>query len=109
MSFEIFTIPPFDKQLKALSKKYSSIKKDYDELLTELETDPLIGVAIGNQCRKLRMKISSKNKGESGGGRVIAYVAISKNSVYLLTIYDKSEKETVSEKEISALLKFIED
>ena len=50
----------------------------------------MIGVPIGKGCYKVRMAISSKGKGKSGGARVITYVRIVKKVVVLLTMYDKS-------------------
>ncbi len=107
MSFKIFTIPPFDKQLKRLGKKYPSVKKEYIELLKEIGTNPLSGKSIGNNCYKIRMSIASKGKGKSGGARVVTYVQVVETSVYLLTIYDKSEQDNLSDNELSELLKYI--
>ena len=59
---------------------------------------------LGNNCYKIRMAISSKNKGKSGGSRVITFVKISQTTVYLLSIYDKSEKENISDSELKELL-----
>jgi hypothetical protein len=53
---------------------------------------------------KIRLKISSKNKGKSGGGRVITCVRIVDEVIYLLSIYDKSEKESLTDSELDALL-----
>ena len=107
MSYKIFTIPPFDKQLKRLSKKYPSVKKEYIELLNDIEINPVSGKPIGNNCYKIRLAIASKGKGKSGGARVITYVQVIQTSVYLLTIYDKSEQDNLSENELSELLKYI--
>lgn len=40
MSYNILTIPPFDKQLKQLARKYPSIKLEFAELLERLEQHP---------------------------------------------------------------------
>jgi len=48
-----------------------------------------------------------KNKGKSGGARVITNFVIADETVYLLSIYDKSEKENLTEKEIKELLQFV--
>ncbi|MBS1519735.1 MAG: type II toxin-antitoxin system RelE/ParE family toxin [Bacteroidetes bacterium] len=107
MSYNIFTIAYFDKQLKRLVKKYPSLKAEFSELVSTLKTDPTQGVSIGNGCYKLRISIASKGKGKSGGARVITYVAITENSVFLLSIYDKSEQEDISDKELLRLLNII--
>lgn len=51
------------------------------------------------------MAISSKNKGKSGGSRVITCVKIIDETVILLSIYDKSEQEDIDDKALNKLLK----
>lgn len=50
------------------------------------------------------MTISSKGKGKSGGSRVITCVKVVADSVYLLSIYDKGDKDNISDKELDSLL-----
>ena len=107
MSYNIFSIPPFDKQLKRLAKKYPSLKSEFADLLESIEKKPEQGTALGNNCFKIRISIASKGKGKSGGARVITNLMISENTVYLLSIYDKSETDNLTDKEIKELLKFI--
>jgi mRNA-degrading endonuclease RelE of RelBE toxin-antitoxin system len=104
MSYNIFTIPPFDKQLKRLAKKYPSIKTEFADLIESLEKNPEQGIALGNNCYKIRVAIASKGKGKSGGARVITNIVISGKVVYLLAIYDKSEKQNLTDKELEELL-----
>ena len=103
MSYKIFTIATFDKQIKRLSKKYPSLKKEFSELIETLETNPEQGTALGNNCYKIRIAIASKGKGKSGGARVITNIIISDNTVYLLSIYDKSEKQNLTDLELKEL------
>ncbi|MEM6523454.1 MAG: type II toxin-antitoxin system RelE/ParE family toxin [Bacteroidota bacterium] len=109
MGFNILTIPPFDKQLKRLAKKYPSIKNDFATLLDDLTENPNRGSSIGKNCFKIRLAIKSKGKGKSGGARVITNFAVIHESVYLLSIYDKSEKENISDQELKELLESIPD
>ncbi len=104
MSYNVDTLDHFDKQLKRLAKKYPSLKSEYQDLINLLEKTPEQGIPIGNSCYKIRLSIASKGKGKSGGGRVIYYVKISADLVVLLSIYDKSEKEDISDKELVLLL-----
>lgn len=104
MSYNIVTSANFDKELKQLGKKYHSLKRDYELLLDSLEIDPKQGKPLGKDCYKIRMAISSKGKGKSGGARVITCIKIVQETIYLLTIYDKSEKENISSEELAALL-----
>jgi len=64
-----------------------------------------LGVSSGHDCYKIRLAIKSKGKGKSGGARVITYVKIVDGNVFLLTIYDKSDRDTITEKELLALIK----
>lgn len=105
MSYEILRTDEFSRHLKQLSKKYPSLKNDYAGFLSDLQQNPLQGTSIGKSCYKVRLKISSKKAGKSGGARVITYVRILLKRIVLLDIYDKSEKDSISEKELSALLK----
>jgi len=105
MSFSIVRTDEFSKHLKHLAKKYPSIKKDYASLLVSLNKNPLQGVSLGQSCYKVRWRISSKQTGKSGGARVITYVKIENKLITLLDVYDKADKESISEKELAALIK----
>lgn len=110
MIYSIQTLAKFDKNLKALIKKYPSLKGEFIEFVKSLKENPLQGTLIGQNCYKIRLSISSKGKGKSGGARIITNVFIDQETIYLLTIYDKSNKETISNKELQELLnKIIED
>ena len=104
MSFEIKFVPNFDKEIKQLSKKYPSIKQDLLQLIEEIVEDPFLGVPLGKDCYKIRMAIASKNKGKSGGSRVITCVKVVNETVFLLSIYDKSEKESIEDSKLKSLL-----
>lgn len=107
MSYKVISIPKFEKELKKLVKKYNSLKEEYIALVHSLKQAPEQGTAIGNNCYKIRLSIASKGKGKSGGARVITYLHIKEGAVYLLTIYDKSELENITNKELLELLKWI--
>lgn len=104
MNFNIILTARFKKDFKHLHKKFSSLNSDLEKLLDLLEANPTLGESLGRNCYKIRLSISSKNKGKSGGARVITYVVISETNVYLLSIYDKSEHESISDKELKKLL-----
>lgn len=107
MSYKVIAIPHFEKELKRLVKKYPSLKTEYIELVRGLQQKAETGVFIGNSCYKIRLAISSKGKGKSGGARVISHIQISDSIVYLLSIYDKSDQENISDKDLRELLKWI--
>jgi mRNA-degrading endonuclease RelE of RelBE toxin-antitoxin system len=86
MSFSIVTTPPFEKELKQLAKKYPSVKNDIIDLAAKLLKEPKMGIALGNDCYKIRKVITSKGKGKSGGARVITFVQIIETTIFLLSI-----------------------
>ena len=107
MSCKITYTPDFAKQMKRLSKKYKSLKEDYANLLNDLRANPNLGIELGHHLRKVRMSIASKGKGKSGGARVITYTLIlaeTDTEIKLLTIYDKSERENLTDKELLDLM-----
>ncbi len=107
MSYSIKTIPKFEKNLKKLAKKYPSLKIEYTNLLKTLRKDPQQGVSLGNSCYKIRLAIASKSKGKSGGARVITNFVVTGEVVFLLSIYDKSNKENITDKELKELLQYV--
>lgn len=109
MKYNIETTPDFEKNFKLLVKKYASIVQDLKDLLQSLEEQPTQGTSLGKNCYKIRLAIKSKGKGKSGGARIITYVVVDETTVYLLSIYDKKNKESLTKKELDELLKQISD
>lgn len=107
MSYSISSIPLFDKQAKRLVKKYPSLKKDLAKLLENLYENPTYGTALGNNFYKIRLAVASKGKGKSGGARIITYVKIINTAVYLTSIYDKSERNNITGKELELIFKLV--
>ncbi len=104
MSYKVQNTQRFAKELKRLIKKFPSLKSEFIELVFSLERNPIQGTPIGNGFYKIRISIASKGKGKRGGARVITYVKIINEIVTLATIYDKSEKEDIEEKELNLIL-----
>lgn len=104
MSFEIIPTPNFRAEAKKLSKKYFSFKDDIQKVIESLVNNPTQGNEVFKNCYKVRFQIKSKNKGKSGGGRLVTFVLISEHKVYLLSVFDKSEMESVSDRKIKEIL-----
>jgi len=104
MAYATDTTIQFDKQAKKLSKKYASITVDIEMIRESLSKDPFQGDGLGGGLYKVRMAIKSKGKGKSGGARVITVVKVVDEIVVLAAIYDKSDMETISDKELRDLL-----
>ncbi len=105
MSYNIELADNFKKEAKKLIKKYASLKGELTQLFAELKENPTKGTPLGNDIYKIRLSIASKNKGKSGGARIISYVKVIETTVYLLTIYNKGDKDSVHNKEIESILK----
>jgi len=108
MGFAVDPTRRFLRELKRLHKRYASILDDVEELGALLSREPHQGDSLGHGCYKVRLAIRSKGKGKSGGGRVITCVVAVRETVYLLSIYDKSEQENLSDARLKALLAELE-
>jgi mRNA-degrading endonuclease RelE of RelBE toxin-antitoxin system len=104
MSYKVELTVTFKKEAKKLTKKYPSLKAELAKLFIDLEENPAIGTPLGNDVYKIRLAIASKNKGKSGGARVMSFVKVINKVVLLFSIYNKGDKDSISDKEISALL-----
>jgi len=105
MSYKIELSANFKKEAKKLTKKFPSLKQELTTLFTELETNPTMGTPLGNDIYKIRLAIASKNKGKSGGARVLSFVKITATTVLLFSIYNKGDIDNLSDKEIQNLIK----
>lgn len=105
----------FKTAAKPLLKKYPSLSKDLLALETELISNPKLGTSLGHNTYKIRLKVSSKGKGKSGGARIISLVETiligeiniidEAVIVTLIIIYDKADRATINDKELKELIK----
>ena len=106
----------FKSEAKPLLKKYKSLSADLLKLEKELFDNPKLGTPLGQDAYKIRLKISSKNKGKSGGAQVISLIdstligfaeqtSPGEITVNLLSIYDKSNVANITDKELKDLIK----
>ena len=100
----IIPIAPCGRQIKRLSKKYASFTADLRQMSASLAQLPTSGKSLGRGCYKVRLPITSKGQGARGGARLITYVQLVNETVFLLAVYDKSEQETISDQQVVALL-----
>ncbi len=108
MNFDVIATEVFERKLKRLAKKHTSLAADLALIIDELTTNPTLGTPIGKDCYKLRIAITAKGRGKSGGARMITYVRIVKQTVFLMDIYDKSEQANISNKELQLLIEILE-
>jgi mRNA-degrading endonuclease RelE of RelBE toxin-antitoxin system len=103
--FSIVLGETFKKEFRKLLKKHRSLLKELEMLTENIVTNPIQGTPLGRNCYKIRLAIKSKNQGKSGGARVISCVIVVEEKVILLSIYDKAEQETISDKKLTKILK----
>jgi mRNA-degrading endonuclease RelE of RelBE toxin-antitoxin system len=92
----------FNRNLRALAKKYRSIRRDIQPVIEQLEKGELPGdqiPGIGYAVFKLRVRNSDTQKGKSGGYRLIYYVKTA-TGIILLTIYAKSEQINIAVEDV---------
>ena len=104
MSYNVIPSEKFKKEAKRLIKKFPSLKQELSDLGKLLSVNPESGTALGNGTYKIRVAVKSKGKGKSGGARVITYVISENEEIYLLTIYDKSEFDSIDDKIIKNII-----
>jgi len=74
MKTEIRITTNFKKEDKSLIKKLPSLVAELEQLQNQLLATPNLGKPLGNSAYKIRLSIKSKEKGKSGGGRVITFL-----------------------------------
>ena len=104
MKIEIIEQDLYKKAVKKLAKKYKNIYKDIDAFLNSISSKKDLGVELGSNIYKVRIKNSDKNRGKSAGYRLISYLKIVNNELHLIYIYDKSQISNLTEKEIDNLI-----
>jgi hypothetical protein len=96
----------FAKDYKKLAKKYKSLSSDFERLIEKVKENPVIGTALGNNLFKIRLAVKSKQKGKSGGLRIISYlqseiiIQVEKSTVTFIVIYDKSEYANITKQDL---------
>ena len=108
MAAEILTTEDFDRDFRRLAKRHRSLPQDLRGFITDLAENRVRGAELSPQVYKYRMGIKSKGGGKSGGARIISYEVIleqTDKTIYLLTIYDKTDRSSISASEIKDLRK----
>ena len=108
MSLEFVPSDYFATELKRLAKRYRGLADDYEAFLASLKENPLQGTEIAPKIRKIRMPITAKGRGKSGGARIITYnalVAEQEGKIYLLLIYDKADASNIKMNVVKEIIK----
>ena len=95
----------FKVAYKRLKKRHRSLEADFERLLASLIQNPEQGVELAEGTRKIRLAITSKQRGRSGGARVIIRARIVEDELQLIYIFDKADYENISEVFLRDILK----
>lgn len=104
MKYKLATIDNFKRDAKRLIKKFPSLRLEIEELGKSLQENPFMGTALKNGFYKIRLQIRSKGRGKRAGARVITCVKVVAETVYLVSIYDKSEQADIADNTLDDLL-----
>jgi hypothetical protein len=97
----------FKRDAKPYKKKFPTFPDTLTSLHEDLLNNPYLGTSLGGNLYKIRVGDESKGAGKSGGFRVITYILEEKKDkidVYMISIYDKSERSTYTKKELQNIL-----
>lgn len=96
MSYRFVFTVWFDRNLKSLRKHNPNLRSDFESFLKTFDAQAHPVIPRTGGARKARMP--AKGRGKRGGYRVVYYFVLD-NTVWLLTIYDKVQKENLSPEE----------
>jgi len=97
----------FKRNLRALAKKYRSIRSDIQSFINHIKSSQFIGnqvKGVGDTIYKARVKNSDIQKGKSAGYRVIYWIKTPQN-IILVTIYSKLDQTDISVQQIRGIIK----
>ena len=109
MDFTILTTENFEKEYKKLLKKYPTLKQTFQTMVQNLKSGITQNAKAlpGFSHKVYKVRLGDKQKGKRGGFRVIYFIQNSKNIIYLISIFSKSDKNNISNSEIVSILKRI--
>ena len=105
MRYNVELSPNFVKEAKRLTKKFPSLKSELAQLFTTLEENPTFGTPLGNDIFKIRLSVASKNRGKSGGVRVLSFAKVTQTDVLLFSIYSKGDVDHITDRRIKQLVR----
>ena len=105
MSYRFLFTAWFDRNLKSLGKHNPGLREDFESFLQtfDAEAHPIIPGTGG--ARKARL--SARGKGKRGGYRLVYYL-FDRDHVWLITIYDKVQKENLSPAEKGVIRRLVQ-
>lgn len=105
--FSVFESVTYKHSKKQLKKRFRQIDSDVNQFLHSLESVNDLGISLGDGIYKVRIANSDKNKGKSAGYRLITLLKVIESHIHLIYIYDKSDLENITEKELDEMVREI--
>lgn len=109
MAYRFIFTAWFDRNLKSLAKHHPNLRGDFESFLRSFNAESYPVIPGTGGARKARMP--AKGKGKRGGYRLVYYL-YEGDHVWLITIYDKVQKENLSsaeERVVSQLIQRIRE
>jgi len=101
---EFVETPTFTRMVTALLTD-----DEYRSLQNLLMADPQCGALIREGGGIRRVRFAAQGRGKSGGVRAIYYWATEREQIYMLVIYPKSVKDTLSDRETALLRAYVKE
>jgi len=97
------------RESRRFTDKFFSIaeEEDLNRLQGELENNPEKGDVIPGAGGARKVRLGIRGRGKSGGARVIYYVRVSRDVIWFLDIYEKSDKVDLSPSERKELAEVV--
>ena len=98
-------------ETKEFQKNWKQLGFNEDDLRLleyELIQNPKIGAVIKGTGKLRKMRFSFENRGKSGSARVAYVDFVVYEKIYLITVYQKNEKENLSQAERNNIKRVIE-
>lgn len=108
MKAKVIALDYFQRKAKRLTKKFRTLDGELATLIADLKQIPKQGKDLGSGLYKIRLASKSKGTGKSGGFRIVTYYIEQvgdEEIVYLVTIYDKSEDDSIAKTDLLAIVK----
>jgi hypothetical protein len=97
-------LKPYLRAMKAMGVDEDAMRGIEAAILAAPEAHPMIKGLRG--VRKARFALP--DRGKSGGGRAIYYVAVAPSALFMLTAYPKNERDDLSPDQRKAILAAID-
>lgn len=106
MSAKVSLTPTFLQSVRRLARKYRKVASDLEPVIAAVALRPtLAGVIPGSgDIRKARARSTDMGRGKSGGFRILYVWDEPADTVRFLLCYAKTERDDVTQAELSELL-----